>query len=97
MKKVEEDMNIEIANYIKEREDAAKLSPDKSAKELLVTSMQRYSSEVSNEQTVSTIELPNNEMKGRIIGREGRNIRTIEAITGETFNPYDYKTLDSFK
>ena len=82
MKKVEEDMNIEIANYIKEREDAAKLSADKSAKELLVTSMQRYSSEVSNEQTVSTIELPNNEMKGRIIGREGRNIRTIEAITG---------------
>ena len=44
--------------------------------------MQRYSSEVSNEQTLSTIELPNNEMKGRIIGREGRNIRTIEAITG---------------
>lgn len=82
MKKVEEDMNIEIANYIKEREDAAKLNADKSAKELLVTSMQRYSSEVSNEQTVSTIELPNNEMKGRIIGREGRNIRTIEAITG---------------
>ena len=82
MKKVEEDMNIEIANYIKEREDEAKLTADKSAKDLLVNSMQRYSSEVSNEQTVSTIELPNNEMKGRIIGREGRNIRTIEAITG---------------
>lgn len=82
MKKVEEDMNIEIANYIKDREDEAKLKADKSSKELLVTSMQRYSSEVSNEQTVSTIELPNNEMKGRIIGREGRNIRTIEAITG---------------
>jgi len=44
--------------------------------------MQKFSSEVSNEQTVSTIALPNNEMKGRIIGREGRNIRTIEAITG---------------
>ena len=82
MKKVEEDMNIEIANYIKDREDEAKLKADKNSKELLVTSMQRYSSEVSNEQTVSTIELPNNEMKGRIIGREGRNIRTIEAITG---------------
>ena len=82
MKKVEEDMNIEIANYIKDREDEAKLKADKSSKELLVASMQRYSSEVSNEQTVSTIELPNNEMKGRIIGREGRNIRTIEAITG---------------
>jgi len=82
MKKVEEDMNIEIANYIKEREDEAKLKADKSAKEMLVGTMQRYSSDVSNEQTVSTIELPNNEMKGRIIGREGRNIRTIEAITG---------------
>ena len=82
MKKVEEDMNIEIATYIKEREDEAKLNTDKAAKEMLVSSMQRFSSEVSNEQTVSTIELPNNEMKGRIIGREGRNIRTIEAITG---------------
>lgn len=82
MKKVEETMNIEITNYIKEREDEAKLTADKSAKEMLVNSMQRYSSDVSNEQTVSTIELPNNEMKGRIIGREGRNIRTIEAITG---------------
>ena len=82
MKKVEEEMNIEIATYIKEREDEAKLSMDKEAKEMLVSCMQRFSSEVSNEQTVSTIELPNNEMKGRIIGREGRNIRTIEAITG---------------
>lgn len=82
MKKVEEMMNIEIATYIKDREDSAKLTADKSAKEMLVNCMQKYSSEVSNEQTVSTIELPNNEMKGRIIGREGRNIRTIEAITG---------------
>ena len=82
MKKIEEDMNVEIANYIKEREDEAKLTIDKSAKEMLVSTMQRYSSDVSNEQTVSTIELPNNEMKGRIIGREGRNIRTIEAVTG---------------
>ena len=82
MKKVEEEMNLEIAEYIKDREDSAKLEADKKAKEMLVSSMQRYSSDVSNEQTVSTIELPNNEMKGRIIGREGRNIRTIEAITG---------------
>ena len=82
MKKVEEDISNEISIYIKEREDEAKLTADKTAKEMLVNSMQKYSSEVANEQTVSTIELPNNEMKGRIIGREGRNIRTIEAITG---------------
>ena len=82
MKKVEEDISNEIVSYIKEREDEAKLISDKNAKEMLVLSMQKYASDVSNEQTVSTIELPNNEMKGRIIGREGRNIRTIEAITG---------------
>ena len=82
MKKVEEDISNEIVSYIKEREDEAKLISDKKAKEMLVLSMQKYASDVSNEQTVSTIELPNNEMKGRIIGREGRNIRTIESITG---------------
>ena len=82
MKKVEDDISNEITTYIKDREEEAKLVADRSAKDLLVLSMQKYSSEVSNEQTVSTIELPNNEMKGRIIGREGRNIRTIEAITG---------------
>lgn len=82
MKKVEEDISNEIISYIKEREDEAKLISDKKAKEMLVLSMQKYASDVSNEQTVSTIELPNNEMKGRIIGREGRNIRTIESITG---------------
>ena len=82
MKKVEEDISNEIVSYIKEREDEAKLISDKKAKEMLVSSMQKYASDVSNEQTVSTIELPNNEMKGRIIGREGGNIRTIEAITG---------------
>ena len=82
MQKVEEEMSTEITAYIKDREDEAKLEADKKAKDLLVLSMQKYSSEASNEQTVSTIALPNNEMKGRIIGREGRNIRTIEAITG---------------
>jgi len=82
MEKVEEDISNEITSYIKEREDEAKLLADKKAKDMLVLSMQKYSSDVSNEQTVSTIELPNNEMKGRIIGREGRNIRTIESITG---------------
>ncbi len=82
MKKVEDEMNIEIATYLKEREDEAKLEADKKAREILVSSMQRYSNDVTNEQTVTTVELPNDEMKGRIIGREGRNIRTIEAVTG---------------
>ena len=82
MKKVEEEMSTEITSYIKEQEEEAKLVVDKKAKELLVSSMQKYSQDMANEHTVSTIELPNNEMKGRIIGREGRNIRTIESITG---------------
>jgi len=82
MKKVEDEMSKEIATYIKERETEAKLAADKNAKSLLVASMQKYASEVSSEQTVTVIDLPNDDMKGRIIGREGRNIRTIEAVTG---------------
>lgn len=82
LKKVEEEMSKEVAVYLKDREDEAKLEADRKAKELLVSSMQRYSNDVTSEQTVSTVELPNDEMKGRIIGREGRNIRTIEAVTG---------------
>ena len=82
MKKVEASMNLEISEYIKERETEAKLEADKKAKSILVTSMQKYASDVTNEQTVTVVTLPNDEMKGRIIGREGRNIRTIEAVTG---------------
>ena len=82
MSRVESDMNTEIATYLKEREAEAKLEADKTAKEYIVASMQRYANDVTNEQTISTVELPSDEMKGRIIGREGRNIRTIEAVTG---------------
>ena len=82
MKKVEDEMSREISSYLKERDDEAKLEADRKAKEILVSCMQRYSNDVTSEQTVSTVELPNDEMKGRIIGREGRNIRTIEAVTG---------------
>ncbi len=82
MSKVKENMSKEIAEYIKEREDEAKLEADKTAREYIVTSMQRYAADIANEQTVTVVDLPNDEMKGRIIGREGRNIRTIEAITG---------------
>ena len=82
LKRVEETMENEIATYIKERETEAKLNADREAKNLLIMSMEKYASDVTNEQTVSVISLPNDEMKGRIIGREGRNIRTIEAVTG---------------
>lgn len=82
MKQVEISMSAEISEYIKERESEAKLEVDKKAKNLLVESMQKYASDVTNEQTVSVVTLPNDDMKGRIIGREGRNIRTIEAVTG---------------
>ncbi len=82
MERVEESMTKEIVEYQKEREEEAKVAADKKAKSYLVNCMEKYSSDVASEQTVSTVELPNDEMKGRIIGREGRNIRTIEAITG---------------
>ena len=82
MKKVEDMMNLEITSYIKDREAEAKLQADKSSKEMLVSAMQRYAADIAGEQTVTVVNLPNDEMKGRIIGREGRNIRTIEAVTG---------------
>ncbi len=82
MKRVEESMAKEITEYIKEREKSAKLEANEKAKQIIISSMQRYSNDVVEEQTVSTIALPNDEMKGRLIGREGRNIRTIESVTG---------------
>ena len=82
MKQVEEMMNLEITSYIKDREAEAKLEADKKSKDMLVSAMQKYAADVAGEQTVTVVNLPNDEMKGRIIGREGRNIRTIEAVTG---------------
>ena len=82
MSKVKENMSKEISEFIKESENEAKLQADKKARELIVTSMQKYAADIASDQTVTVVDLPNDEMKGRIIGREGRNIRTIEAITG---------------
>jgi len=82
MKKVEEMMNLEIAAYIKDRETEAKLEVDKKAKNLLVTSMQKYAGDVASDQTVTVVNLPSDDMKGRLIGREGRNIKSIESVTG---------------
>ena len=82
MAMVKEQMSKEIAEYIRERENEAKLEMDNKAREMIVSSMQRYAADIASDQTVTVVDLPNDEMKGRIIGREGRNIRTIEAITG---------------
>ena len=82
IKRVEADLEVEITSMIKEREIEAKLEIDRKAKDMLVMTMQKYASDVTNEKTVSVVSLPNDDMKGRIIGREGRNIRTIEAVTG---------------
>ena len=82
MKQVEDSMTLEIAQYIKEKEAEAKLEVDKKSKNMLVESMQKYASDVVEEQTVTVVDLPSDDMKGRIIGREGRNIRTIESVTG---------------
>ena len=82
MSMVRENMSKEIAEYIREAENEAKLTADKTARELIVNSMQRYAADIASDQTVTVVDLPTDEMKGRIIGREGRNIRTIEAITG---------------
>ena len=82
MQKVSEEMSKEIALYIKQKESEAKIESDNLAKDMLINAMQRYAADVTNTQTVCVISLPSDEMKGRIIGREGRNVRTIEAVTG---------------
>lgn len=82
MERVESDMELEITNYIKESEAKAKLEAHDVAKQLIVEAMSRYADDVVGTQTISTISLPNDDMKGRLIGREGRNIRTIESVTG---------------
>jgi len=72
----------EIEAYIRDEEDQAKSRASDAAKEIIGTAIQRYAQEETIERTVSVVNLPNDEMKGRIIGREGRNIRAIEQATG---------------
>ena len=68
--------------YINKIESETKLSADKVARDIIVESIQRLATEVSGEVTTASVSLPSDEMKGRIIGREGRNIRTLETLTG---------------
>lgn len=79
---VKEDVKHETAMYVKEMETRAKEDAQKKAKEYVVTAIQKCAVDHVAETTISLVQLPNDEMKGRIIGREGRNIRSIENITG---------------
>ncbi|MBU1054515.1 MAG: ribonuclease Y [Proteobacteria bacterium] len=82
LRAMENEARHDGAKLIKKIENEAKEDAEKKAKSIMATAMQRYASDYVAERTVSVVQLPSDEMKGRIIGREGRNIRTLEAATG---------------
>jgi ribonuclease Y len=82
MKNLENETRFEASKVVNKIEEEAKRAAEKKAKEIIITAIQRNASDYTSESTITTVSLPSDEMKGRIIGREGRNIRTLENLTG---------------
>ncbi|RPI59895.1 MAG: DUF3552 domain-containing protein, partial [Planctomycetaceae bacterium] len=82
LSKIEKDMETETAELIEHRLDEARETAEQQAREIVVTAIQRYGAEHTADATVSTVDIPSDDMKGRVIGREGRNIRAFEKATG---------------